>query len=243
MRSIEISGDTNSPFLIFSLIISASFEPESLSASDNFLEARSECMFTTGSKGLGYYPDDSDNPMAPIVDDCLVSASKTLSLARSPCQESPPKTFAFLTHDWGVNEDGTQNHEIVKKVNQYLKAFMPTWFDDERMTGYVKHKMAEGIDHTQCVVAFVTERYLTKVNSNDINDNCCFEFGHAISQRGNKIIPVLMEDRLRDPNTWFGVGGAAMGRLIYIDMTKHEDPVEFQKGCEQLRDKILGYAA
>jgi len=52
-----------------------------------------------------------------------------------------------------------------------------------------------------------------------------------------------MEDRLRDPNTWFGVGGAAMGRLLYIDMTKHEDPVEFQKSCEQLRDKILGYAA
>ena len=80
------------------------------------------------------------------------------------------------------------------------------------------------------------------MNSNNISDNCCFEFGHAVSQRDNCIIPVLMENRLRDPNTLFGVGGASMGRLLYIDMTKHADPVAFEESCAELRDKILSFA-
>ncbi len=97
--------------------------------------------------------------------------------------------MAFLTHYWSLNEGISNNHETVTHVNKYLKANnILTWFDDNRMTGYVTHKIAESIDNTKCVVAFVSERYLTKVNSNVINDYCCFEFSHAVSQRGNSTI-------------------------------------------------------
>ncbi len=66
---------------------------------------------------------------------------------------APTKTLAFLTHDWGINEDKSNNHEVVTRVNKYLKANnIATWFDDDRMEGYVMHKMSEGIDNTKCVV-------------------------------------------------------------------------------------------
>ena len=146
---------------------------------------------------------NSINSSANVAVAGVASVFSSLSVRSSPSPSSqlsqtspssPIQTMAFLTHDWGDNEDKSSNHEIVIRVNKYLKANnIITWFDDDRMTGYVKHKMAEGIDNTKCVVAFVTERYLKKVNSNDINDNCCFEFGHAVSQRENCIIPVLEE--------------------------------------------------
>jgi hypothetical protein len=64
------------------------------------------------------------------------------------------KTIAFLTHDWGVNEDGSKNHEIVSKVNDYLKANgIVTWFDNDRMAGSIQHMMADGVDNRKRIFA------------------------------------------------------------------------------------------
>ena len=169
-----------------------------------------------------------------------VTLPSSTSIVTTP---SPLKTMAFITHDWDTLPDGTNNHDLASRVNDFLKAHgIVTWFDADRLKGYVKHKMAEGIDNTDCVVVFVNRRYLKmeEVNSNDINDNCCFEFGHAVNQRGNKIIPVLVEGgSMKDPNTWIGVGGAVLGRFLYVDLTNHLDPVAFEKSCRQLMANIV----
>jgi hypothetical protein len=39
------------------------------------------------------------------------------------------------------------------------------------MEGCILDKMCEGIDNASCVVVFVTERYLEKVASKDMQDN------------------------------------------------------------------------
>ena len=38
------------------------------------------------------------------------------------------KYHVFLTHDWGENEKGENNHEVVNMVNEYAKALgVITW--------------------------------------------------------------------------------------------------------------------
>ena len=88
--------------------------------------------------------------------------------------EGNPTTDVFLTHDWGTNEDGSSNHEIVSKINLFLKKNkVNTWFvlfifsfptvqftssscklhhnrfDEDRMAGNVQKMMADGIKHTK----------------------------------------------------------------------------------------------
>ena len=91
------------------------------------------------------------------------------------------KTDVFLTHNWG---EGLINHQKVALINDGLKKRgLITWFDEERMTGMVKKKMCEGIDHTRCVAVFVTALYESKVTGNNPNDNCQLEFGYATNKK------------------------------------------------------------
>ena len=45
----------------------------------------------------------------------------------------------FLSHDWGKDEDGRDNHARVAKICAGLKAAgLRPWFDEERMQGECK---------------------------------------------------------------------------------------------------------
>ena len=45
-------------------------------------------------------------------------------------------TDVFLTHDWGVDKEGRDNHARVAYINDLLKkGGITTWFDSEKMTG------------------------------------------------------------------------------------------------------------
>ena len=103
------------------------------------------------------------------------------------------------------------------------------------MRGSVQKQMADGIEHTKCVVVFITQRYLDKVASGDTRDNCCFEFQHAMRQLGStKIIPVVVEARMRNPNGWNGIAGAALGGNLYVDMVEHKNKAVFDSKCHEL---------
>jgi hypothetical protein len=81
------------------------------------------------------------------------------------------KTDVFLTHDWG-RELGEDNHARVAEINRRLQARgLVTWFDSEQMEGNVKKQMALGIDNAQCIIAFITKRYIDKVGGFNAEDN------------------------------------------------------------------------
>ena len=127
---------------------------------------------------------------------------------------APPPTFSydcFLAHEWGV-------HDRVKRVNAWLKSKgFTTWFDDERMAGHVTDKMCRGIDCSQCVIVFITQRYINKVASADEkSDWCKLEFNYATLKRAGRIIPVVMEADVRDQTTWSGAVGMHLGRQHLI---------------------------
>ena len=80
--------------------------------------------------------------------------------------------------------------------------------------------MAQGIEQTEGVIAFITRRYYEKVNGENARDNCQKEFQHAseIKTRA-KIVPVVMEESMRDATPWKGLVGINIGREMYVDMS------------------------
>ena len=129
------------------------------------------------------------------------------------------RTDVFLSHDWGKDEYGRDNHQRVSLINDELKARgYKTWFDEEKLAGNIDMEMAQGIEQTEGVIAFITRRYYEKVNGENARDNCQKEFQHAseIKTRA-KIVPVVMEESMRDATPWKGLAGINIGREMYVD--------------------------
>ena len=113
-----------------------------------------------------------------------------------------------------------------------------TWFDEDRMVGSIREKMMEGIDGAGCVAVFITEVYRDKVNSKNKRDNCCFEFNYSFDTKGeHRLIPVVMEESMRDNRSWRGILQATVGDMLYIDMSSDEDAV-FEAACDRLAATI-----
>lgn len=170
-------------------------------------------------------------------------------------------TDCFLTHDWGTDELGRSNHERVARVNESLKerGFI-TWFDSDRLVGNIVSQMCNGIDRTKCIIVFITKNYIEKVSGDNANDNCQLEFNYALRQKSAKyMIPVVMERRVRDTQTWRGaVGmnmlhssygiwylcaniicswlGMALGGTLYVDLV---EDANWEQQCDDLAKRIL----
>ena len=79
----------------------------------------------------------------------------------------------MLTHDWGIDEWGRNNHSRVKAVNTELqKNGLLTWLDDQKMKGNVVDQMCNAIDDSAIILVFVTQRYRDKVSNSNRMDNC-----------------------------------------------------------------------
>ena len=153
----------------------------------------------------------------------------------------PYATDVFLSHNWGKDESGRDNHHRVSVVNKELKKLgYQTWFDDEKLTGSIVPTMSQGIDETNGVIVFITKRYLEKVNSNEAGDNCKLEFDYA-SRRitKSKMVPVVMEESMREPKTWTRSVGMILGGELYIDMTGDlENRTYLSKQMEVLQKEL-----
>jgi hypothetical protein len=113
----------------------------------------------------------------------------------------------FLSHDWGKDELGRDNHDRVAHVNSQLQAAgVRTWIDSEQMRGAINNRMAEGIAGSSVVLCFLTQNYIAKASGlgpRGEDDNCFFEFDNALIERGrSRILPVVMEPRCSQTAKW-----------------------------------------
>jgi hypothetical protein len=129
---------------------------------------------------------------------------------------------------------------MVSEVNMALKKRgLNTWFDENKIDGNIRYKMAEGIDNTKCVVVFITKEYRDKVNNMDMKDNCKYEFSYAVNQLGpQNMIPVIMQEEMRDNHKWKGELGAALGSMLYIDLSEDVSIIEFENKYDELYKRI-----
>lgn len=134
----------------------------------------------------------------------------------------------FLSHCWGDDNEGRDNHARVSLVNQKLKSQgLSTWFDEERMQGNLMDRMCNGIDQARLVICFMTQRYLEKVGSGDSRDNCRMEFNYAALRKGsNQMLACVMERGMRNTSEWRGPCGMILGGELYVDFAEDDAPIE-----------------
>eukprot|EP00873_Tetraselmis_striata_P021722 jgi/Tetstr1/441986/TSEL_003136.t1 len=134
----------------------------------------------------------------------------------------------FLTHDW-QGADG-RNHERVARVNCCLQELgLRTWFD-ERQTGKVQERMAEGLKDSGELV-FVTQRYHDKVTCEDQSDNCKFEFDIALAYNQANMLPVVMELDMLNPKKWRRTM-RALGTKMFVNLSNIDNLTD---------DQLLGF--
>ena len=129
-------------------------------------------------------------------------------------------TDIFLSHNWGNDELGRNNHERVSLIKKALdKLGYCTWLDDEKLRGDIIEKITKGIEQTKCVIVFMTQKYYDKVNGDDPKDYCKLEFRHARNLKTrNKMVAVIMEPRMKG-RVWTGQVGLCLNGKMFIDMS------------------------
>jgi len=146
------------------------------------------------------------------------------------------ETHVFLSHDWGKDANGRDNHARVGRINEGLRSRgFQTWFDAEMMHGNVVDKMASGIDNTAVVLAFITNNYISKVaGDNGPRDNCKREFEYA-DRRNKEMLAVVMEDGCRNPSDWRGSVGFTLSTTLYVDCA---NDATFEQALDDLAKNI-----
>jgi hypothetical protein len=108
----------------------------------------------------------------------------------------------FISHAWGINEEGKNNHESCKKIcNKLISNGYSVWFDDYEMVGNIDKNIIKGINGCKVVIICLTEKYINKINNavilNKPNDNCFKEWNYTLFK--NKIIiPIIMEGKTKN---------------------------------------------
>ena len=77
--------------------------------------------------------------------------------------------------------------EVAKRVQE--KGELKLWLDEEALHGDIYKQMTDGIDNSQCVIVFITPRYIEKANGkgkNKDNDKCAGPFeSHTVTRAVN----------------------------------------------------------
>ena len=132
-----------------------------------------------------------------------------------------PGTDLFLSHNWGKDESGRDNHQRVSLINEELKEIgYKTWFDEEKIQGNIAEKISLGIEQTKGVIVFITRKYHDKVNSSNAGDNCKKEFMYASEKKTpEKMVAVLMEECMHGTSNWTGLIDIHLCGRMYVDMS------------------------
>ena len=150
------------------------------------------------------------------------------------------KYDVFLTHDWGAPGTNNANHlRVIDIFKQLEKKHIKCWLDHERMENNVHETMIEGIDASNAVVVFITPRYIEKVGGTNKGDNCKLEFKYAARVKTSaKMLGVVMDGTVRNPQGWKGPVGFILGGDIYVDCVS-EDESAMVTQTEDLSSRIV----
>ena len=113
---------------------------------------------------------------------------------------------------------------------------LKVWLDRDRLTGNVTEQMCSGIDNSDLVVVFVTQRYESKITGTNDADNCKKEFQYATLKKTSKrMLAVIMEDEMKDQTKWKGILAMELGSKLSFRFRRSGNLVE---ECQRLAEQI-----
>jgi hypothetical protein len=127
----------------------------------------------------------------------------------------------FLTHNWGPDEEGRDNHDRVHGIAKYLRrggleVFLDVW----EMGRYnsIDKAMVEGMKSSSLSVIFITQKYIDKIAQGGHWDNCVAEFN--LSRKCPNVLPVVMEPKLQSPNAWgWNTISAQLSNTLFLNLS------------------------
>lgn len=143
--------------------------------------------------------------------------------------EGRPRTFA--SHDWGEHAD---NHRRVVGVVDALRAKgIDVWLDETHMKGNLLDAMCRGIDESHCVLVFVTNNYIRKVQKGGDHDNVRREFMYSTTVQKPMIV-IRFDTNL--PSKWPGPVGMVLGSQLYVDMSTTVSAAAIESLADMIRN-------
>eukprot|EP01038_Epipyxis_sp_PR26KG_P013419 gene13419-17993_t len=125
----------------------------------------------------------------------------------------------FLSHAWGANRE---NHEKVLQIFQCLTNVfqIDAWIDEEELFGgiHIPNVLIKAVCERNIFLMFITKSYHDKINQGNLTDMCWLELKTAVDNH-KIIIPILMEDAMRNPTDWTQLFGTYFRNQLYIDMS------------------------
>ena len=148
-----------------------------------------------------------------------------VSRRRTNLDDDHRQIDVFISHNWGEDEQGRDNHARAGMLNELLKAEgLRTWFDSEHMTGSINDAMCGGIEQARVVLCLLTVKYIGKVGGRDARDNCRKEFLHASRiKSSDSMLAVVMEPGVQSSNAWHGPVGLELGGHLYVDLADMDE--------------------
>ena len=142
-------------------------------------------------------------------------------------RRSVTKTWdCFLAHEWGTEQEGFLNHQLVMEIGKRLEGTgLSVWLDNNNLEENVSGDIIEGLGCSRKIIVFITTRYFERTN--DINTNAHKEFIHATKKGIQFLIPVVLDEAALNPRTWFKtVVGYHLGDAKYIDFSTEQKRAE-----------------
>jgi hypothetical protein len=149
------------------------------------------------------------------------------------------KPYVFLSHAWGNDQMGRDNHARVAEINDRLKCQnIDTWFDSQGdMKDDTVLAMTNGIEACDLVIVFVTRAYIDKCKKKG-NDNCKLELNYAYTHKTvERLVSVVMEPDCGAPASWDGPVSAYVGTHLYIGCMGNDDS-DFDDATLELSKRI-----
>jgi hypothetical protein len=112
-------------------------------------------------------------------------------------------------HDWGINWHGRHViHDRVSRIYTEMnqrKGFN-VWFDEDYIRGDIHKTISDGIQHSCCIVLFLTQKYIDLIYYNnpdeigyEMEENCVFGFEKMLEfHEKSRIIPVVMDTHIKE---------------------------------------------
>ena len=145
----------------------------------------------------------------------------------------------FLSHAWGNDEFGRDNHKRCKEIADKLQTVGYTvWFDAYDMYGNIDSAIMKGINNCKIVIICLTNKYCNKINNCSLNqltnDNCYKEWNYSLFKQ-KIIIPILMEPSMIDTFlTNDGIVQMYLNSMMFIDFS-HNIIDDFNILCKTLK--------
>eukprot|EP00440_Ansanella_granifera_P015043 gb/GFBE01016352.1/.p1 GENE.gb/GFBE01016352.1/~~gb/GFBE01016352.1/.p1 ORF type:complete len:832 (+),score=114.44 gb/GFBE01016352.1/:1-2496(+) len=146
------------------------------------------------------------------------SGTPPSSWPASPTGPRPPEEFpcprfsgaeensgyhCFISHNWGKDSRGRDNHlrvlQIARALQRHgLQVFLEDW--EAHNYNSADEAMVDGMRRSAVALVFVTKTYIDKIEDGKIDDDCVAQFN--LAKRAPSIIPVVMEPELTKSTKW-----------------------------------------